>query len=745
MTQLVQILFLLIEVCVLVLLSMVVLTPLLMTIGWLRNPIVSGIGYVARLVIVALSSLAGTLAEARGTLRQVAERTLAGLDYRSRYADSDHEPSGYRGWDVIGPLVYLAAVVVIALGDFDLMSLRLEALFNLNSVSPLPLSMLGLFLGLLWLATVAVYASIVFDLHGLSPITRPFHNASPRFSRVLPVLVWGGIVLSLISGGVLWYVGSQDATGQATPLAVVFLVLFAILMNGALVLASWAIHPALLALFYLVVSVLRIVAWLAEHVLVLAVRLLDALARVLVALIDIPAQLGRKLHNYLCNFGWFQRVYWHPWPEFAEVPSALTENVTEDNVLLSDRSVNQVGSPRITLSEEAPRPPIGTDTPMALPTARRTTIVLSIGALGAQLMDTLWPALRSSAVQGTLLAVGEYNDETIRRPRAFVLPSLVDISPTADELAVARGEELSDAKIRQRLLSGMVQRTIALLIAAAAAAGQVIVLADAEDIDDAMANAFDELHRRRQEQDIILVTCHQPSSQDPAALARAENLLAQMHEARTITAVLAVEGTHAEDVRNAAVALASLVSARTLTLDNPSFADVLARLKPGSGQLGVACARADVASLPDAPSHVLARARSKADLQDTLIQTRHAAEQALKCLAPTLAGEQVALVITIPLRPGSVPWEQFRRDMESWLHTQRARPFDARDLLVLMPGRALETHVAVVYPAVPRTPMGEGESQEDVSEMAGQFGTSPIVDADPVRIPSAIASNNGTR
>nr|MBF6592234.1 hypothetical protein [Ktedonobacterales bacterium] len=278
-----------IRVLLLLLVAAAVLAPIALLLSYVRTPLVGFLGYVARFVATALTA-GGRIARAlQQHLGLAAESALAGLAYRGRHADEAEEPSVYRGWDVIGPLVYTAAVVLMALGDFYMMILRFRTLLNLPGSSPsfgLPLDQL---MGILWLVTVAVYGSILFDLHGISPIARPFHGASRRFRAWLRVIAWVGVTASLVAGGLLWFWGDRAIAGQKSILGTVFTVMFAVLLLGALVLASWAIIPAAIALYFLVLSALRIIAWGAALVLSLLVRLVEALAYVLVAIIDIPA------------------------------------------------------------------------------------------------------------------------------------------------------------------------------------------------------------------------------------------------------------------------------------------------------------------------------------------------------------------------------------------------------------------------------------------------------------------------
>jgi hypothetical protein len=263
------------------------------------------------------------LRAAQTHLRLAAENALAGLAYRRRHGREDAEPSGYRGWDVIGPLVYFGMVVLMALGDFYMMILRFRALLNMPGDPPkfaLPIDEL---MGILWLVTVAVNGSVIFDLHGLSPVARPFHGASQTLRRWLRLVAWIGAIASLVAGGLLWFWGDRAIQGHQTPWGTVFTVMFAVLLLGALLLSSWSVVLAMIALWFLLVSALRIVVWCLALACSLLVRLVDALAHVLVAIVDLPARLGLILHNYLAGFEWAQRLRWnrvHPSPCWRPSP-----------------------------------------------------------------------------------------------------------------------------------------------------------------------------------------------------------------------------------------------------------------------------------------------------------------------------------------------------------------------------------------------------------------------------------------
>ena len=585
---------------------------------------------------------------------------------------------------------------MIALGDFYIAILRFSALWSLPGdagASNLPLNQL---MGVLWVVTVAVYGSVIFDLHGISPIARPFHGASARVRAWLLRLAWLGAIGSLFAGGMLWWWGDLALTGKsggslAQMFATVFTVAFAILLLGALVLASWSVVPAITALWFLFLSALRIVVWLLTLICSLLVRLVEALAFVIVAIVDVPARLGLMLHNYLATFAWAERLHWQPRASFAALAPIAAE--VSQSVLGSgdDGFAAATGTSALFLS---PRSPVLLPAPRPAPRSdSRTTItVLSLGAAGAALMASVWPALKAQLPLRAMLAIGAFDESATEPHQSYDASGVLDVSPTAAEIASAQREALSLADFRQRLLGAMIQRVRQALIDVEAMEGQVIILAGPEALDERTRALLAGLKRRRREQEIIVVTGNRWLDPASPRLDEAYQHLTRMHAAGVVTAALLLDTTHKEDARLAGIAIVSLIGARIYDLDNPSLIGVAKRLAANGPFIQLRVGAADVDATLPAEGPIFARRKPLVSLQDAVAQAQHVT-------LPLLRGPQSGVVVyTVPLQPREALWSRFCDAMRSWLEERSRATGGAAVMPVFMPGRAFEIYAATLYP-----------------------------------------------
>lgn len=710
-------------------------------LSFVRNPLVALIGYVARFIVTALATAERALRAAGAHLRVAAERALDGLAYRGQHAGEEEEPSSYRGWHVIGPLVYFGAVILMALGDFYIMILRLQALLGLPARSSsvgLPIDQL---MGILWLVMVAVYGSVVFDLHGLSPTARPFQGASSRLRTWLRIAAWAGVVLSLIAGGILWLWGDfaihASTSGATNLLSTSFLVMFAALLFGALVLASWSVVPACIALWFLFLSALRIVCWCLGLICSLLVRLVEALAYVLVAMVDLPARLGLMLHNYLAEFEWAQRMHWLPRPAFAvlaPIAPDVRQNVLGD---VDDGYTAATGSGSVFIS---PSSPVLLPAPQPLPhsDSRTTITVLSIGPLGAALMNSLWPALKAQLPMKALLVVGAFDDGAPQPREMYRASGALDIGPTPHEIAHARREAVSPADFRHRLLEGMLSRVRQACISADAMEGQIIVLASPEALDASAREQLTDLKRRRPEQEIIVVADNLWLDPDAPSITEAYGALAQLHAKDIVTAVLLLDTAHKSAAQRAGIAIASLIGARAYEVANPSLVGVAKRLSVFNPfiQLRTDCKDVDATLPVDGP--IFARQKPVVSLQDAVIQARDVSKKLLQ------QGRTGVLVLTVPLNPRDRLWQQFCDVIRSWLEEQSRAAERTFAMPVFMPGRTFEIHAATLYPlAEVRTLAGDANTlaelapyvpateEEPIAATTRANGAHPSVEAQP--------------
>src|SRR5689334_7858702 len=125
-----QTLLLLVLGAVVVAVAAVLGAALALATAFLRDGLVWSIGALCGLVAAPLIALARIAERVRVALEAPQRRALDGLGYASAHHDDDEAPSRWAGWDVIGPLVYLALFALLAAGDFYLTLQRIAALFG---------------------------------------------------------------------------------------------------------------------------------------------------------------------------------------------------------------------------------------------------------------------------------------------------------------------------------------------------------------------------------------------------------------------------------------------------------------------------------------------------------------------------------------------------------------------------------------------------------------------------------------
>jgi hypothetical protein len=207
-------------------------------------------------------------------------------------------------WDIWAPLVTLIINMVEIVGEFSLSVLTFGATFGLGASANAPfVTHLDTTTGLLWAAVIMTYGLTLYELVHLSPLHRPYGQAEGWTRKILLGVSIVGIVLSMVALALfyLWRQTQLGASGGAAELHV-FLVLFAMLIVGALVLSGWAVVVNLGVLKVVWLNLVRAITAGIAGCGSLAFRVLDGAYNAVVRLIGIPATLGRTCWN------WFART-----------------------------------------------------------------------------------------------------------------------------------------------------------------------------------------------------------------------------------------------------------------------------------------------------------------------------------------------------------------------------------------------------------------------------------------------------
>ncbi len=244
---------------------------------------------------------------------------MHGLAYSNRAAPANDKPDdAWVGWDIIGPLVYLAFFGLLLAGDLWFSVLGFAALLN----QPVGLPDFGIDLdvlaGLLFVAVFAFFGFLLFDLGGATPIRRPWEDFSEGSRQFLKRLVVVAFIAVTAAGVAFWVWRALQQTSSPPPEAVdTFLRLFlwAILAIGialACALAGWACFVCWGSFVAIVLMGSQAFLHLVFGFCRAAIALLDMAAALLTALQDIPARLGIGLWNWACNFRLAQTLHFKP-------------------------------------------------------------------------------------------------------------------------------------------------------------------------------------------------------------------------------------------------------------------------------------------------------------------------------------------------------------------------------------------------------------------------------------------------
>jgi len=714
-----------------------------LVLALLRDPLTSFVAVICRFLTWPLAAIARGAIRARNGLRGPVRHAFNALRYGPTER-TDEEPSSWAGWDVLGPLIYLTFLLLLGAGDLYFMMQRFSALLFGTSAPPvleIPIAP-DLLSGVLWVVMVAALGTVLFDLHGATPVARPFHNIGQVVRGWLLRFVWICLGLSFLTAGLFWVWGQLKIDQPDNPLllflGVAFIGLFAVLLNIAVFLSGWAALAALGVFVALVLALARVLLWLVYGALELLVRLVNGLTRVVVALIEIPARVGRIVYNWATKFDWARNRFLFEIPPF-EPPD------------LPGIDVDDLMEPASTGSSVRIKVP-----PMLSGPTLQDTVIAGLGDVGEQLLLDLIAGEAPKLGPTTVLAVGAVNDTLIAGDAQTTRLRVRNVSPQRRELRLATDGKASPARARQQLISDMVDRLIKIRSLARIARGHMLVLAELSAIDEASARVLGDVDRRVQGECVVLYSLLSHRGQRDAGLADAYQRVLRLLDDNALSATILVDPSGPFATRYgehmltqfAVIGLAGLFGAAANGHDNRSVAQVMATLGRRTGLVGLAFGGRRLIPLSSAQLTRGARVGSSFPeyrLTEIVAKAIEATEVALgepsACAleSSTWGAEDLALLYTVPLLSHDPRWGEFTESLRAHV----AQRGIASSLLFVpglgvatdgLAGRDFGVQVTALY-SIPRDakPLGFSIVGSQTSYSARSSGTNPAIS-----VPSAV-------
>jgi hypothetical protein len=249
------------------------------------------------MLLGVFEALLHAIEQLRQGLSALSLRAWEGLrNHRGRARTTDDY---WAGWAALVPLIAAVLVAMMVAADY-LLAVRIGYLLGLPP-RPINAPLLDKLLGVLYV-TMGVTLGIAWaDAHGVSPAGESlfFSRLDEGARRRLAKWLRWAIVLVLVDAVVLmlWSVQAALLSINDPVSAGVFLMLFAVLVNGALIAAMLpALHvPAVVWVFAL--AALYVLLFLAETALWGAAFVLAHIVAVGEAVIDLVAAIGRTMWN----------------------------------------------------------------------------------------------------------------------------------------------------------------------------------------------------------------------------------------------------------------------------------------------------------------------------------------------------------------------------------------------------------------------------------------------------------------
>ncbi|MCO5177569.1 MAG: hypothetical protein M9890_11470 [Thermomicrobiales bacterium] len=232
-------------------------------------------------------------------LNRLCESTKTRIDHtvqgiQENYGKSE-EHAVNSMWLVIEPLLHAMLFLILFTGDAILAMLRFAGLLNIP-VHDLPTNRLDIIFGFIW--TIAIFALGEIFLHPPTWLKVPEDwQRKFRIGLIVTIIVAAVTTVLLFVFAAMAISGESSQAMNISINAGVGFVLFVITGLTALSLKT-ALASAWIAILWGFILVAR----LASRLLALFATIIERLYWLVVRIVEIPIDLGRQFHNYLCKY-----------------------------------------------------------------------------------------------------------------------------------------------------------------------------------------------------------------------------------------------------------------------------------------------------------------------------------------------------------------------------------------------------------------------------------------------------------
>ena len=303
--DLLDLLVLLIKIAALVVAALLAL----MTLAACRNGGVFPLHCFMEMIKVAVEVIGRALYPVPAKMSSMIDSATAGLAYGGGPQRAAN--AGWIGWDLLGPLLYLLAFVLLGSGDLNFLILGFGALLG-RPVSALPFPIgLEVAAGLVFFVLGVVYGMVLFDLFG-GPMQRPWSTFGNVVQRALKFVCAGALVATCVAAVAfavwrqlqlppIWADPSTYLPPEPwnTDLPILIWGLLSSLLVIASAMTGWATIASFAGLFVLAMFTLRIFVEIALKFIVLPLELIVHLDLLVIAVIDMPCGWGLAMWNWI--------------------------------------------------------------------------------------------------------------------------------------------------------------------------------------------------------------------------------------------------------------------------------------------------------------------------------------------------------------------------------------------------------------------------------------------------------------
>lgn len=469
----------------------------------LRNKLVHAIYTLFKLLAMPAIVAGRTLLQTKEWLVNHLLDTLDGLAHKN---DDGDEYDVWPGWLILWPLVYLALLAGLALGDYYLFVLRFAVLFQLGTSQVVTVDV---WTGIIWVTMVALWGSIFFDLAGVMHKASPFHKFSLETRRILTRLALVAVITALIAGALLWLWGQFDISGiDASVLTWAFVILFALLINSAIGMAGWAVFLSLGSIYALLLITLLLLCRVGLLVCYVLVAILSLLAAFVASIIDIPAHLGRLLWNWFCCFPLAVRWNMLPLEPFGQQAPIGRELVLTSQATASQALPSASYDTHTDSTDEVELPVMRSS---SLPNTRLLNIVGS-GSLTKNFLPALWGAFQQYHATSLVRTYGVIDLSRSHSISPYDLSryGVTSISPTDVDLE-KKFDRFSDAAdVQKQITEEAVTRLVDANLDQRDTRSHILWAQPLPGMDDSMEQIFRDLIRHRQPHQHLIVCSELP-------------------------------------------------------------------------------------------------------------------------------------------------------------------------------------------------------------------------------------------